>query len=76
MAKLTILVPSDSAIDMHLSSLSHLYRDVGKRCGSAEFLYDGVIPPLAKISELLAMYHPEEYHIIKSKSGFTFIVCP
>lgn len=76
MAKLSILVPSDSSIEMHLSSLPHLYRVVGKTYASVEFSYGGVIPPLAKISELLAMFQPEHYHISKSTTGFSFIVCP
>lgn len=76
MKKLSILVPSDSAIDLHLSSLPHLYSAVCKTYASAEFSYDGVIPPLAKISELLAMFQPDQYHIRKSTTGFSFIVCP
>lgn len=76
MKKFSILVPSGSAIELHLSSLPHLYRVVDKTYASSEFSYGGVIPPLAKISELLAMFQPEQYHISKSTTGFSFIVCP
>lgn len=76
MTKLTILVPSDSTIEMYLSRFPHSYRVVNKTYASVEFSYSGVIPPLAKISELLAQFQPEQYHISKSTTGFSFIVCP
>ena len=74
MKKLSILVPSDSAIERHLSNLSHLYRIVRVTSASVDFSYVGYLPPLAKISELLAMFEPSEYTISKSTMGVSFIV--
>ena len=76
MKKLSIFVPSDSAIELHLSNLPHLYSCIGKKFASTEFSYDGSIPPLAKTLELLAMFQPEQYTIMRHKTGVSFIVCP
>ena len=76
MKKLTIFVPSDSVIELHLSSLPHLYSCIGKKFASTEFSYGGAIPPLAKTLELLAMFQPDQYTIIRRKTGVSFIVCP
>ena len=74
MKTLIIRVPSASAIEMHLSSFPHLYRAVSQTSTWAEFSYSGVIPPLAKISQLLSSFDPIEYTISKSTTGISFIV--
>lgn len=74
MAKLSIYVPSESAIEQHLSSQQVVYRLTDVTPATMVFSYDGVIPPLAKISQLLAMFEPSEYTISKSTTGFAFIV--
>lgn len=74
MAKLSIYVPSESAIEQYLSSQQVVYRLTDVTSATMVFSYDGVIPPLAKISQLLAMFEPSEYTISKSTTGFAFIV--
>ena len=73
--KLTIMVPSDSAIEHYL--FQHPMFDIkDETSASVYFSYGGAIPPLAKISQLLAMFEPAQYTISKSMTGFSFIVWP
>lgn len=74
MSKLSIYVPSESAIEQYLSSQQVVYRLTDVSSATMVFSYDGIIPPLAKISQLLAMFEPLEYTISKSTTGFAFIV--
>lgn len=74
MTKLSITVPSDSAIASYLSQQPTVYLYFGESNGSEDFSYEGVLPPLAKISQLLAVFTPSEYTISKSTTGFSFIV--
>lgn len=74
MTKLSIYVPSESAIEQYLSSQQAVYRLIDVTSATMVFSYDGVIPPLAKISQLLAMFEPSEYTISKSTTGFAIIV--
>lgn len=74
MTKLSITVPCDSAIQQYLSSQQVVYRLTDVAPHHMVFSYDGVIPPLAKISQLLAMFQPSEYTISKSTTGTSFIV--
>lgn len=74
MKKLSITVPSDSAIASYLFQQPVLYPMTEAASESVVFSYDGTIPPLAKISQLLAMFSPSEYTISKSTTGFSFIV--
>lgn len=76
MKKLTITVQSDSAMERYLTSLSHTYHVIDESSESVCFDYVGFVPPLAKISQLLAMFEPELYTINKSMTGFSFIVWP
>lgn len=74
MSKLSINVPSESAIEQYLSSKQVVYRLIDVTYATMVFSYDGVIPPLAKISQLIAMFTPSEYTISKSTTGFVFTV--
>lgn len=74
MTKLTITIQRDGAMESYLFSLPHTYHVIDESSESVCFEYGGVIPPLAKISELLAMFQPAEYTISKSYTGFSFIV--
>lgn len=74
MSKLSIYVPSESAIEQYLSSQQVVYRLTDVTSANMVFSYDGVTPPLAKISQLLAMFEPSAYTISKSTTGFSFIV--
>lgn len=76
MNKLTITIPRHGTIESYLFSLPHFYTVIEESSVSVCFLYDGSIPPLVKISELLALFVPEEYTIRKDSFGFTFIVWP
>ena len=73
--KLTIMVPSDSAIEHYLWQ-HPMFHIKDETSASVCFSYGGVIPPLAKISQLLAMFEPAQYTISKSMTGFSFIVWP
>ena len=74
MAKLSIIVPNDSAIEAYLFQQSVLYPITKETSDSVVFSYEGVYPPLAKISLLLAMFDPSEYTISKSTTGISFFV--
>lgn len=74
MTKLSIYVPRESAIEQYLSSQQVVYRLTDVTRTNMVFSYDGVIPPLAKVSQLLAMFQPSEYTISKSTTGFAFII--
>lgn len=74
MTKLTITIQRDSSLESYLFSLPHTYHVLDESSESVCFEYDGIIPPLAKISELLAMFQPAEYTISKSYTGYSFIV--
>lgn len=74
MKKLVIAIPRDGALESYLFSLPHTYHVVDESSESVLFEYGGIIPPLAKISELLAMFQPAEYTISRSTTGFSFIV--
>lgn len=74
MANLSITVPSDSAIASYLSQQPTVYRYFGESNDSEDFSYEGVLPPLAKISQLLGVFNPSEYTISKSTTGISFIV--
>lgn len=74
MKKLTITVQRDGAMESYLFSLPHTYHVIDESSESVCFDYGGFIPPLAKISELLAMFEPAEYTISRSTTGFSFIV--
>lgn len=74
MNSLTITIQRDCALESYLFSLPHIYHVIEKSFESVCFEYGGIIPPLAKISELLAMFQPAEYTISKSYTGFSFIV--
>ena len=74
MAKLTITIQRDGAFESYLFSLPHTYHVIDESSESVCFEYGGFIPPLAKISELLAMFEPAEYTISRSTTGFSFIV--
>ena len=73
--KLTIMVPSDSAIEHYLWQ-HPMFTQTDESSASVVFSYGGVIPPLAKISQLLAMFELEQYTISKSLTGVSFIVWP
>lgn len=75
-SKLSIMVPSDSAIESYLSHQPVVYRITEESSASVVFSYGGTIPPLAKISQLIAMFEPQQYTISKSMTGFSFIVWP
>ena len=73
MAKLTIMVPNDSVIDHYLHH--HMfYHSYAETHTNVSYEYVGSIPPLAKISQLLAMFDPSEYIISKGINGIVFIV--
>lgn len=74
MKKLTITIQRDGALESYLFSLPHTYHVIDESSESVCFDYGGFIPPLAKISELLAMFEPAEYTISRSTIGFSFIV--
>lgn len=74
MTKLTITIQRHGALESYLFSLPHTYHVLEESSGSVCFEYGGFIPPLAKISELLAMFDPAEYTISRSTTGFSFIV--
>lgn len=76
MKNLSIMVPSDSAIESYLSHQPVVYRITQETSASVVFSYGGTIPPLAKISQLLVMFEPAQYTISKSMTGFSFIVWP
>ena len=71
--KLTITIPTDSAIEHYLWQ-HPMFTQTDNSSDLVVFSYDGVIPPLAKISQLLAMFEPTEYTISKSTTGISFIV--
>ena len=73
--KLTIMVPTDSAIDRYLW-LHPMFTITDKSCATVVYSYGGDIPPFAKISQLLVMFEPEQYTISKSLTGISFIVWP
>ena len=70
--KLTITVPSDSSMDRYLFNLNYYFSEDSS--GSVTYLYHGSLPPLVKITELLALFDPAEYIISKSTTGYSFIV--
>lgn len=74
MSKLTITIQRDCALESYFFSLPHTYHVIDESSESVCFVYGGLIPPLAKISELLAMFQPAEYTISKSYTAFSFIV--
>lgn len=74
MTKLTITIQRGGALESYLFSFPHTYHFIDESSESVCFLYGGFIPPLAKISELLAMFDPAEYTISRSTTGFSFIV--
>ena len=76
--KLSVMVPSDSAIEHYLwqHPMFTTISDSTESNPTVLFSYEGKIPPLAKISELLAMFEPEQYNISKSETGFFFVVWP
>lgn len=76
MAKLSITVPFDSEIEHYLSQQHVVYRMTDVTSSTMVFSYDGVMPSLAKISQLLAMFEPAQYTVSKSMTGFSFIVWP
>lgn len=73
MAKLSIIVPNDSVI-YHYLQKHMFYRSYEETPTLTSYEYVGSIPPLAKISQLLAMFEPSEYTINKSTTGISFIV--
>lgn len=74
MTQLTITIPRDGALESYLFSLPHTYHVIDESSESVCFLYGGFIPPLAKISQLLAIFEPSEYTISRRTTGFSFIV--
>ena len=70
--KLTINVPLDSSMERYLSNLNYYFSEDSSE--SVTYLYTGSLPPLVKITELLALFDPAEYTISKSDAGFSFIV--
>lgn len=72
-SKLTVTVPTDTNIDAYLWT-HPMFLKVDDSSESACYEYGGFIPPLAKISQLLAMFEPTEYTISRSTTGFSFIV--
>lgn len=74
MYKLSIMVPCDSVIDRFLSHQPVAYRITELTSAFVTFSYFGVIPPLAKISQILAKFEPSEYTISKSTTGISLIV--
>lgn len=74
MTKLTITIHRDGAMESYLFSLPHIYHVIDESSESVCFEYGGLLPPLAKISEILAMFQPAEYTISKSYTGFSLIV--
>lgn len=72
-SKLTVTVPSDTNIDVYLWT-NPIFLKVDHSSEMACYEYGGLIPPLAKISQLLAMFEPTEYTISRSTKGFFFIV--
>ena len=70
--KLTITVPSDSSMDHYLSNLNYYLSEDSSV--SVTYLYHGDLPPLLKITELLALFDPVEYTISKNPTGISFIV--
>lgn len=74
MKKLSITVPSDSAIAAYLLQQPSIYLYFGESNDSEDFSYEGILPPLAKISQLLSVFNPSEYTISKSTTGISFIV--
>lgn len=74
MKKLTITVHRGGALESYLFSLPHTYHVIDESFESVCFEYGGIIPPLAKVSKLLAMFQPAEYTISKSYTGYSFIV--
>ena len=75
MKKLSITVPFDSAIERYLWQ-DPVFAITDKSCALVVYSYGGDIPPLAKISQLLAIFEPEQYTISKSLTGISFIVWP
>lgn len=73
MANLSVMVPNGSGICHYLQKhmFYHLY---AKTPTYVSYEYVGSIPPLAKISQLLAMFEPLEYTISKSTTGISFII--
>lgn len=74
-SKLSIMVPHDSAFEHYLWQ-HPMFTMTDNSSASVVYIYGGVIPPLAKISQLLAMFEPQQYTISKSMTGFSFIVWP
>ena len=74
MEKLSITVPFNSAIAAYLSQQPFKYLYLGESNNQEDFSYEGALPPLAKILQLLAVFNPLEYTISKSTTGISFIV--